>query len=158
MIILLVRIARFGRTFGLRLGCTVMIEDKQDRFEDEIEDDGSDLVASPYLMRPLRTLPTAQKMRDTRARIVAGQDRRVAEREPTEKPASATVANRTEPVACIVRDISQTGARIELADDTTFLPKNMKIYIMDMKLVVECQQRWRRGNEIGLAFVFGSDD
>lgn len=150
--------ARFGRTFGLRLGYNGMIDDKYEYFDDHIDDDGTDLSASPYLLKPLRSLPTAQKMRDTKARLLAGQDRRVAERQITEKPANAMVSNRPEPVACVVRDISHTGARIELADDTTFLPKNMKIYIVDMKLIVECEQRWRRGTEIGLAFIFSSDD
>jgi len=136
-----------------------MNEDKHTAsIDDCFEEDGSDLAASPYLMRPLRSLPTAKKMRDLKARIVSGQDRRASVRQQTEKPASALVSNRPQPVACMVRDISQTGARIELADETTFLPKNMKIYIVDLKLVVECEQRWRRGTDIGLAFIFSSDD
>jgi len=83
-----------------------MNEDKHTAsIDDCFDEDGSDLAASPYLMRPLRSLPTAKKMRDLKARIVSGQDRRASVRQQTEKPASALVSNRPQPVACMVRDI-----------------------------------------------------
>jgi hypothetical protein len=55
-------------------------------------------------------------------------------------------------VPCIVRDISDTGARIEL-HGTVSLPKTFDIFIEKRNQTRPASVRWIRGNEVGIAFT-----
>lgn len=54
--------------------------------------------------------------------------------------------------ACQVRDISQTGARITVSPITN-LPDQLHLIIVRAELAYQARVIWRRGEEVGLAFV-----
>ena len=56
---------------------------------------------------------------------------------------------------CIVKDISDTGARIALDDENCFVPKRLKLYIAERHFLADCGQVWRKGCEVGLNFISG---
>jgi hypothetical protein len=54
-------------------------------------------------------------------------------------------------VPCVVRDISATGARLELAGDVQ-LPASFDLFIDKRNETRRVDTKWRRGMEIGVAF------
>jgi hypothetical protein len=66
----------------------------------------------------------------------------------------------TTPYACVVRDISSTGAKIEMVRDkfnpdgaAGFLPTCFSLVLPLGRTRVECQSMWRRGSSIGVRFL-----
>jgi hypothetical protein len=59
--------------------------------------------------------------------------------------------NRLSSLACVVRDFSDTGARLEFAAVAT-VPDNVELYVPARDQTLRCEVRWRRGNEIGVNF------
>lgn len=55
-------------------------------------------------------------------------------------------------LACLIRDLSDKGARI-LFSDTVTLPDTFDLYIPQRDQTWRAKVRWRHGDEIGLAFV-----
>jgi PilZ domain len=55
-------------------------------------------------------------------------------------------------LACLVRDLSEKGARI-IFSDTVTLPDVVELYIPQRELTVRARVQWRRNDEIGLAFT-----
>ncbi|WP_029032805.1 PilZ domain-containing protein [Salinarimonas rosea] len=55
-------------------------------------------------------------------------------------------------VDCVVRNISDTGAKIDLSEGVT-LPEHFEIVIPQMNAVHRAELRWRRGSEAGIAFL-----
>jgi len=57
--------------------------------------------------------------------------------------------------SCTVRDISATGAAIEFPDLVTVLPfeKGFNLILKDDGLKMACRIVWKRGFQIGVAFV-----
>lgn len=136
----------------------MMINDEYTPSDGTADENDQQLIASPYLMRPLRSFPDAKEMKENGIKPIAFDDRRTAQRHETSRPARATVFNRSEPLSCIVRDVSKDGARIEITDATTFVPKDLKVHVSDTGMTFECILRWRRGNQIGLEFVMRDDE
>jgi hypothetical protein len=54
-------------------------------------------------------------------------------------------------LACLVRDLSDTGARI-IFSDTVTLPPVVDLYIPQRDLTLRAKVEWRKNDEIGLAF------
>jgi len=54
-------------------------------------------------------------------------------------------------VDCLVRDISHEGARIIFSDHVR-IPDVVQLHIPDKKRTLRAWVKWRRGNELGLAF------
>jgi PilZ domain len=54
-------------------------------------------------------------------------------------------------VDCLIRDISEQGARI-IFSDTISLPAVVELYIPQKEQTLRAEVQWRRGEEIGLAF------
>ena len=54
-------------------------------------------------------------------------------------------------LACLVRDLSDKGARIVFSDTVT-LPDVIELYIPQRELTLRARVQWRRNDEIGLAF------
>jgi PilZ domain len=52
---------------------------------------------------------------------------------------------------CFVRDISHDGARIIFSDNLS-IPDSVQLHIPDKRRTICARVKWRRGNEIGLAF------
>ncbi|HUI15955.1 MAG TPA: PilZ domain-containing protein [Xanthobacteraceae bacterium] len=55
-------------------------------------------------------------------------------------------------LACLVRDLSEKGARI-IFSDTVTLPDVVELYIPQRELTGRARVQWRRNDEIGLAFT-----
>ena len=54
-------------------------------------------------------------------------------------------------LACLVRDLSEKGARI-IFSDTMTLPDMLELYIPQREQTLRARVTWRRNDEIGLAF------
>jgi hypothetical protein len=55
-------------------------------------------------------------------------------------------------LACLVRDMSEKGARI-IFSDTVTLPDIFDLYIPQREQTLRARVTWRRNDEIGLAFT-----
>jgi PilZ domain len=55
-------------------------------------------------------------------------------------------------MACLIRDLSDKGARI-LFSDTVTLPNVFDLHIPQRDQTLRCKVRWRHGDEVGLAFA-----
>ncbi|HYA04304.1 MAG TPA: PilZ domain-containing protein [Xanthobacteraceae bacterium] len=55
-------------------------------------------------------------------------------------------------LACLVRDLSEKGARI-IFSDTVTLPDIVELYIPQREQTLRARVHWRRNDEIGLAFI-----
>jgi len=54
-------------------------------------------------------------------------------------------------LSCLVRDLSEKGARIVFSDQVT-LPDMVDLYIPQREQTLRARVQWRRNDEIGLAF------
>lgn len=64
--------------------------------------------------------------------------------------------NRNVTIDCLVRDISPTGAKIEL-DRTSVLPGEFELEIPQRSAVYPCELKWRRENAVGVSFKENMD-
>jgi hypothetical protein len=55
-------------------------------------------------------------------------------------------------LSCLIRDLSDKGARI-IFSDTVTLPEMVDLYIPQREQTLRARVQWRRSDEIGLAFV-----
>ena len=55
-------------------------------------------------------------------------------------------------LACLVRDLSEKGARIVFSDTVT-LPDLVELYIPQREQTLHARVEWRRNDEIGLGFT-----
>lgn len=55
-------------------------------------------------------------------------------------------------LSCLIRDLSDKGARI-IFSDTVTLPDVVELYIPQREQTIRAQVSWRRNDEIGLAFT-----
>ena len=55
-------------------------------------------------------------------------------------------------MSCLVRDLSDEGARIILSQSVT-IPDVISLHIPQREQTFHAQVQWRRGDEIGLAFI-----
>ena len=55
-------------------------------------------------------------------------------------------------LACLIRDLSEKGARIVFSDTVT-LPDVVELYIPQRDQTLRARVEWRRNDEIGLAFT-----
>lgn len=54
---------------------------------------------------------------------------------------------------CIIRDLSETGAAIELSDLSSRIPETFTLVFPDDRLKLPCRVVWRTGYRMGIAFV-----
>lgn len=90
----------------------------------------------------------------------SNDDRRFAQRKPRSLPAFLLSDRVSTPVPAIVRDLSSTGAKIELVlgRDTPIssadgLPANMVLFMVSDSIEVDVTVAWRAGNFIGVSFT-----
>jgi hypothetical protein len=55
-------------------------------------------------------------------------------------------------VDCLIRDISETGARVVFSD-TVIVPDVVELYIPQKEQTLRAEVQWRHGEELGLAFA-----
>jgi hypothetical protein len=86
--------------------------------------------------------------------------RRWAKRKPTQNSGQILFDGVTTPYACMVRDISSTGAKIEMTKNkynpdggSSFLPNQFSLTMPLDRTRVECQSMWRRGTLLGVRFL-----
>jgi hypothetical protein len=64
-----------------------------------------------------------------------------------------------QPLGCVVRDLSEAGARLEVERDPrkparpVALPDRVKVYFCPMETEVACRVTWRDGDRFGVAFA-----
>lgn len=83
--------------------------------------------------------------------LVKPQERRQFGRLKTTYHAWIRIAGRPA-LPCVVRDLSVTGAGVELADDCT-LPTHFTLVIDSVSFVGACQVRHREGTKLGVEFT-----
>ncbi len=75
---------------------------------------------------------------------------RVAPRFRVAKPAKIEYGGDT--ITCVIRDLSVTGAALELSDLSTRVPAKFNLLVPEDKLVMSCHVVWRRGFRMGVHF------
>lgn len=58
---------------------------------------------------------------------------------------------REDGLPCMIRDVSETGARIAFTDKVS-VPDTIELYIPQREQTLRAKVCWRRGDEVGLAF------
>jgi hypothetical protein len=75
---------------------------------------------------------------------------RVAPRYRVAKPAKIEYGG--DKIACTIRDLSVTGAAIEIADRATVIPTKVTLIVPEDGLRLPCHLVWRRAFRAGIAF------
>jgi hypothetical protein len=85
---------------------------------------------------------------------------RWASRKPANTPAKILFDGITTPFECSVRDISSTGAQIEMArtklnpeGSLGAVPNEFTLLVTLDRTAVECRSMWRRGSRMGVRFL-----
>src|ERR1700733_9269872 len=78
-------------------------------------------------------------------------ERRNARRSKSFLRGSVYVSRKRGALACLIRDLSEKGARIVFSDQVT-LPDVVDLYIPQREQTLRARVQWRRNDEIGLAF------
>jgi hypothetical protein len=66
----------------------------------------------------------------------------------------ARIESGTLSVACTVRDLSISGARVEVTDlSTRLIPDTFLLVVPEDDLKLPCRVAWRRTFQIGIAFL-----
>jgi hypothetical protein len=60
--------------------------------------------------------------------------------------------NRRSAIDCLIRDVSQTGARL-IFSDTVSVPDVVDLHIPQKDQMLRAHVQWRRGEELGIAFA-----
>jgi uncharacterized small protein (DUF1192 family) len=79
-------------------------------------------------------------------------ERRNARRSKSFLQGFVYVSRKRGALACLIRDLSDKGARI-IFSDTVTLPDLVELYIPQREQTLRARVQWRRNDEIGLAFI-----
>ncbi len=79
-------------------------------------------------------------------------DRRSARRQRVLKAAVAAFNQEFSTYPCIVRNISDTGAKLEFADPTQ-VPSSFVLHVELDGFKVECERVWQHGHDCGVRFI-----
>lgn len=82
-------------------------------------------------------------------------DKRTSPRTRTFLQGKVVFNNRMSTMDCVVRNVSSTGAKIQLTGAVT-LPDVFELSIPQKGETVRVRLRWRRGDEAGVSFVTGA--
>ncbi len=83
----------------------------------------------------------------------AGDESRAAARRRVLKAGVAAFNDRHITVACAVRDMSATGARLRAETTTVTIPDTFELLIATDGFEANCEVVWRRGTDIGVRFI-----
>jgi len=75
---------------------------------------------------------------------------RIAPRIRVSKPAQ--IEHGGDKIPCIVRDLSVTGAALELDDLSVRVPSEFNLLVPEDRLILPCRVVWRRGFRVGVQF------
>jgi len=79
-------------------------------------------------------------------------ERRVSRRSKSFLRGFVYVSRKRGALACLIRDLSEKGARI-IFSDTVTLPDVLELYIPQRDQTLRARVQWRRNDEIGLNFI-----
>lgn len=77
---------------------------------------------------------------------------RIGRRQRTLKDGKIITMNDRSVIDCVIRDLSDTGAKIRCGDQIA-VPKEFQLFVPQTRLFREARCVWRRGNEIGIRFI-----
>lgn len=88
----------------------------------------------------------------------AAENRRWAQRKPRSLPAYLLSERLQGAVQCVVRDMSSTGAKLQLAAGATVkaaddVPETFTLYLLTDEIEVDCAVAWRRASSLGVRFT-----
>lgn len=78
-------------------------------------------------------------------------ERRVSARQKSFLQGRVYFNSRRSSIDCLVRDYSETGARLKLSEAVT-VPEAVELYIPNKEEMHRARVEWRSGNEMGLSF------
>ena len=78
--------------------------------------------------------------------------RRTTVRQKSFLPGRIHFNNRQMSVECLIRDVSSDGAKLKVSESIS-LPEMIELYITGKDEYRRARIQWRRGNEVGLAFI-----
>jgi hypothetical protein len=81
-------------------------------------------------------------------------ERRTSRRSKSFLQGFVYVSRKRGALACLVRDLSEEGARI-IFSDTVTLPDLLELYIPQREQTLRARVSWRKNDEIGLSFAAG---
>lgn len=103
------------------------------------------------------TRKSAAQLADNEQEVL---NKRWAKRKPASTPAKLLFDGISTPFECTVRDISSTGAQIEMAKNkfnpdgnSEAVPNHFTLIIPLDRIAVDCQSMWRRGTRLGVKFT-----
>ena len=79
-------------------------------------------------------------------------ERRIAPRQKSFLRGCIYFNNRRSAVDCLIRDISDTGARL-IFSSTVAIPDVADLYIPQKEQTLRAHVQWRHGDEVGVAFA-----
>ena len=79
-------------------------------------------------------------------------EKRIARRQRMLKDGKIITMNDRSVIDCLIRDISDAGAKIRCGDQIA-VPKEFQLFIPQSKYFRAARTVWRRGNEIGIIFT-----
>jgi len=80
------------------------------------------------------------------------QDQRAARRQRVLKQGLAQENPQTSAIGCVIRDLSETGARLKF-EAMAAIPERFILHIPVDGIQIDCARRWIRGQECGVAFT-----
>src|ERR1700733_4731066 len=86
--------------------------------------------------------------------VMAEDERRIAARQRTVLRGCIYYNKRSAAADCLVRDVSDSGARLELSENVV-IPDLIELNIPKKEETFHARVLWRRGNEVGVAYVDG---
>jgi len=79
-------------------------------------------------------------------------ERRRVHRRRTLKEGRIVFANQSMIFDCIIRDLSDYGARLKL-ETTMDIPDEFLLYVVHLRQRVKAEVRWRTGDTLGVEFI-----
>lgn len=83
---------------------------------------------------------------------MAEDERRTSARQRTVLRGCIYYDKRSLAADCVVRDVSDGGARLELSENVV-IPDLIELHIPKKEVMHHARVRWRRNNEVGVAYV-----
>lgn len=80
------------------------------------------------------------------------QERRLSSRMKSFLQGRIYFNNRRSTVDCLIRDLSETGARLSFSEAVS-VPDAIELYIPNRDETRRARSEWRNGNEMGVSFV-----
>jgi hypothetical protein len=78
-------------------------------------------------------------------------ERRIATRTRSFLQGRIFYNNRRSSVDCLIRDYSETGAKLKFSESIT-VPEAIELYIPNREIIHRARVQWRAGDEMGVAF------